>query len=96
MPLPALALTASALRIGLVAYAGYSLYRQIGRAPADFRAEAAMDDLQEGMALRKGNDAVNGSYRWKRTIRLGENGPGLELDASLLGRFRVRRLFQGP
>lgn len=92
MPLPALALAASALRVGLVAYAGYSLYRQIGSAPADFRAEAAMDDLQEGLAIRKGDDALNGSYRWKRTIRVGANGPGMELDASLLGRFRIRRV----
>jgi hypothetical protein len=51
-----------------------------------------MDDLAEGLHFRREDEQVNGGGRFVRTIRLGGNGPGVEIDATALTRIRFRRL----
>jgi hypothetical protein len=34
---------------------------------------------------------VNATARFRRVIRLGQSGPGLEIDATAFGRIRFRR-----
>ena len=92
MALPLAPVATVALRYGAVALATYALTRRIDRAPRDQRAEDAFDDTAEGAALRREPGQVNGAARMKRTIRLGTSGPGIEIDASALGRIRMRRV----
>jgi len=101
MPLPlALApLVPIALRLGAVTAAGFALRRvlvartKVGR--TDQRAEDALDDLDEGLAVHRPADRAedgqtNTAARFRRTLRWGKGG--VELDAALLARLRIRRL----
>lgn len=97
MPLP---LVPIALRLGVMAVAGYAARRALAArtyvARVDQRAEDAMDDLGEGLAAchRAFGDGTgqqsNRSLQVKRVIRWGKSG--IEVDAAVLGRFRMRRL----
>lgn len=92
MPLPLAPIATTALRMGAMAvlvYAVRSLREPLHR---DQRAEDAMDDLGEGVAFRRDDEQVNGAARLKRVVRVGQSGPGIEIDASALGRLRLRRV----
>lgn len=94
MPLPvALAPIARiALRYGAVALAGYALARQIDPGRRCQHAEDAHDRLEEGVTLRREPGQANTTARFRRILRMGGTGPGLEIDASALGRLRVKRV----
>lgn len=92
MPLPLAPIAATALRMGAVALALYAIRSIREPLHRDQRAEDAMDDLGEGLAFRRDGEQLNGGARLKRTIRVGETGPGIEIDASALGRLRFRRV----
>lgn len=98
MPLPLAPLVPFALRLGVVAAAGYAVRRVIaarthsGR--TDIRAEDALDDLAEGLAVHHPADLpenlqTNTTARLRRTIRF--RGKTYEIDAGLIARFRVRK-----
>jgi hypothetical protein len=97
MPLPLGPLAGVALRYGLrygtMAVLAYALTHR-ARSPLrrDQRSEDAMDELGEGVAFRRDDEQVNGGARLRRTIRVGRTGPGVEIDASALGRLRLRRV----
>lgn len=101
MPLPLAPLIPIALRIGAVAAAGFALRRilrgEIHRGRSDQRAEDALDALDDGIGLHQprdraveGGNQANAGMRWRRVIRWGSTG--LEVDAALIGRFRLRRV----
>jgi Ni/Co efflux regulator RcnB len=104
MPLPLAPLAGLALRAGLVAATAYAARRALAaRAAAqktvgrtDQRAEDALDDADEGIALHRPADRLetggqtNLSARLRRTIRWGDRG--VEIDAALIGRFRLRKV----
>ena len=99
MPLPLAPLLPIALRLGAMAAAGLTLRRIVAartkRGRTDQRAEDAMDDLGEGIALhrpadRADNTQTNTAARFRRTLRWGSRG--VEIDAALLARLRIRRL----
>lgn len=94
MPLPLAPVAAVAAKYGAVALAGYMLARRVRRGHLDQQAEDALDGVPEGMtALRPGDrDQANATARFRRVIRLGFDGPGIEIDAAALGRIRVRRV----
>ncbi|ARE40799.1 hypothetical protein RGUI_2658 [Rhodovulum sp. P5] len=94
VPLPIAPIAGVALRYGAVALAAFAItqIRESGLARRDQRAEDAMDDLGEGVCFRRDGEQVNGTARFARTIRMGRNGPGVEIDASALGRLRFRRV----
>jgi hypothetical protein len=92
MALPLAPIAGLALRYGAVAMATYALTRTIDQGRRDQRAEDAFDDLQEGLTVRRDGEQANGTGRFRRVIRLGETGPGVEIDASVLGRVRIRRV----
>ncbi|SIO48629.1 hypothetical protein SAMN05444722_2565 [Rhodovulum sp. ES.010] len=97
MPLPLAPIASVALRYGLrygaVAVAAYALSHR-SRTPLrrDQRAEDAMDEMHEGLHFRREDEQVNSGARFKRTLRFGHDGPGVEIDASALGRVRLRRV----
>ena len=99
MPLPLAPIALFALRTGIVAAAVWGVRQMLTPAPGrtDQRAEDALDDTDEGLALhrprdRRNEDAsqTNAAARFRRTIRWGERG--LEIDAALVGRLRIRKV----
>ncbi|WP_432448263.1 hypothetical protein [Aliiroseovarius marinus] len=92
MALPLAPIAAVALRYGTVAVATYALARSVERGRRDQRAEDALDDAPEGLTARREREQVNTTARMRRVIRLGENGPGFEIDAVSLTRIRFRKV----
>lgn len=94
MALPLAPIAVVAAKYGAVALAGYALARQVQTGRTDQRAEDALDELHEGVSAHRPRDReqVNAAARMRRVIRLGVNGPGVEIDASVLGRIRMRRV----
>ena len=92
MPLPLAPIAGIALRYGVVAVATYAVTRRIERGFYDQRSEDAMNDVNEGLSLRRDKEQVNGTGRFKRTVRFGATGPGVEIDVTALGRIQFRRI----
>lgn len=94
MALPLAPIAGVALRYGAVALAAYVLTRQVGRGRVDQRTEDALDEMPEGITAHRPHDRdqINGAARFRRVVRLGLQGPGVEIDASALGRIRFRRV----
>ena len=92
MALPLVAVAGTAIRVGIFAWGAYALVRRKTIAPKDYRAEFAMDDIVEGAHMRRDQGQANATMRWKRVIRIGSNGPGIELDATGLGRIKFRKV----
>lgn len=92
MPLPLVPIAVYAATLGTAALASYRLARSIGPGRRDQRAEDALDDLPEGLTVRRAEDTAAATGRLKRTIRFGGDGPAIEIDASLLGRVTVRKV----
>ena len=100
MPFPLAPFVPIVIRLGLVAGAGLAAQRlwaattQVGR--TDQRAEDALDDLGEGLAVHRpadraadGGTQTNTAGRIVRTIRIGRRR--IEIDAAFLGRLRIRK-----
>lgn len=94
MALPLVPLATLAAKYGAVALAGYAVARQVQAGRTDQRVEDALDEMEEGVSLHRPRDReqVNGALRLRRVIRLGTHGPGIEIDATALGRLRMRRV----
>lgn len=71
-----------------------AVVRKIHISPMIQDVEDTLDTVDEGVSVRKmdGNRQVNGAVRWKRVVRFGADGPGIEIDASALGRVRWRKV----
>ncbi|MGJ8582977.1 MAG: hypothetical protein ACSHXD_02690 [Marinosulfonomonas sp.] len=92
MPLPIAPIAGFAIRYGAVALATYAVSRRIERAHFDQRGEEAMDDVNEGLSVRRDADQMNSAVRYSRTVRVGKTGPGLEIDVTALGRIRFKKV----
>ncbi len=97
MPLPLVPIAAFALRTGAVAGAVWLIRRSFVTGRTDQRAEDALDELDEGLALHRPADrAIDGARqtnlasRFHRTLRWGDRG--IEIDAALLGRLKIRKV----
>lgn len=96
MPVPLRPIAIAVLRTGVVAAAVWAIRRGVAQGRTDQRAEEALEDLEDGFALHHpadraldGSSQTNGAARYRRTFRW--NGGGVEVDAAMLGRVRVRR-----
>ncbi len=92
MPLPLAPIAGIAIRYGAVAVATYAVTRRVQRGHYDQRAQDAMDDVNEGLSVRREGDQLNSTGRYRRIVRLGTNGPGVEIDVTALGRVRIRKV----
>lgn len=99
MPAPAALapLAWKAAQIGaVVAVTWYAARRQRPEGPRDVWRERVMDEVDEGVETdfeRGSNEArAAGAARFKRTVRVGATGPGVEIDFTSLARLRVRRV----
>ncbi|MGF1657885.1 MAG: hypothetical protein ACFCUS_00465 [Rubrimonas sp.] len=97
MPLPALLTAPLALRLAQLAAAaaiGAALAARRGPERLDIATEDALDRVPEGADLRLDPRAAraDAEARWRRAVRLGSDGPGVEIDLCAVGRLRARRL----
>jgi len=92
MPLPLAPVAGIALRYVVVAFAAFTVARKVERGHFDQRADEAMDDVNEGLTVRREQEQLNTTARYHRAIRLGTNGPGVEIDITALGRIRLRKI----
>jgi hypothetical protein len=96
MPLPLAPIAGIAIRFGSVALAAYAVRRalavKINTGRTDQRAEDALDETDEGIALHRPADRgqTNAAARCRRVIRWGDHG--IEIDASALARVRIRKI----
>lgn len=103
--MPAARLVPVTLRVAVVAataLTAWSVRRALVSAPhpgrMDQRAEDALDDLDEGLALHRtrvlgdagDNRQTNAAARFRRVIRF--RGQRVEIDAGFLGRIRLRQV----
>jgi len=56
------------------------------------RSRPSRDETPEGLTARRDAEQVNATGRLRRVIRFGQDGPGIEIDATALGRVRFRRV----
>lgn len=94
MPLPLAPIAGIAARYGAVALVAYVASRRINRSQTRQSTEDTLDCVNEGIAANRPTDRqqVNASARWRRIVRLGRTGPGIEIDATVLGRLKFRKI----
>jgi hypothetical protein len=86
----------TALRLG--AMAAFAVYAARARTsqPKDAEHEHVLDGLRDGLEAAphaaEAERAYHGRGRFRRVIRLGTDGPGVEIDAAALARLRLRRV----
>ncbi|PIV73960.1 MAG: hypothetical protein COW55_11060 [Rhodobacteraceae bacterium CG17_big_fil_post_rev_8_21_14_2_50_65_11] len=90
MPIAIPPLAGIAVRYAGVALVGYALARGTARGRRDERLEDIMDATPEGATLHSEAGQVNAGLRWRRLFRPGPAARGLELDATLLARLKLR------
>ena len=93
LAIPPLAWTA----LRLSAMAALAVYAARARSePKHAEHEHVLDEIHEGLAAAphraEAERAMHGNGRFRRTIRLGPGGPGIEIDAAALARVRLRRV----
>lgn len=79
-----------AVRYAAFALAGYALAKGLPKGEPDARAEAAMNDLPDGLGVSSDDGAARASGRLRRSFRLGAQG--VKIDAGFLARLKVSRL----
>jgi hypothetical protein len=92
MPLPLAPLAGVAIRYGAVALVAYGVKRALRPGRIDQRAEDALDDVDEGLAVHRPPDRgqTSTSARFRRVFRFGETA--IEIDVAALGRLRIRKV----
>jgi len=93
MALPLAPIAFTLARYGAVAVFAYGVARQLQRSEIHQENEDALDRVPEGLTASRPLDRqqVNASARFRRIIRFGRSGPGLEVDGAALGRLRFRK-----
>lgn len=83
------------LRLGAVTAVAIYAARGRNSQPKDAHHERVLDDLPEGLRAAshraEAETAMHSHGRFRRVVRFGRDGPGIEIDAAALGRIRVRR-----
>ena len=92
MPLPLVPIAVYAATYGSLALATWKVAQKVERGRRDQRAEDALDDVQEGLTIRRETDQANGTARILRVFRFSDDGSAFELDATLLGRVKFKKV----
>jgi len=92
MALPLAPLVGVALRYGAIALAAYAATRLVPKLRHDEARDDILDGIDEGLEARRGARQVNITGRWKRTIRIRPSGPGIEIDATMFSRLKVKKV----
>ena len=99
MPAPA-ALAPVAWKVAqfgaVAAVAWYAARKRRPAGPREIWREHVLDTVEEGVetdfSRSTGEARAGAAVRWKRGVRLGLDGPGVEIDISGLARVKLRRL----
>lgn len=95
-PLALSPLALTALRVGAIAAIAIYAARKRHVMARNLKREDTLDAVEEGLELAGGRTDDTAQYdasgRVRRTIRLGNAGPGVELDLTALARLRLRRV----
>lgn len=89
-----------AAQLGAIAaisfYAARRHRRQDVVEPRDIWRETALNDLPEGVETEASHNDGEGRLaaagKFKRGVRIGANGPGIEMEIAAITRFRFRKL----
>ncbi|MEM6670118.1 MAG: hypothetical protein AAF661_12975 [Pseudomonadota bacterium] len=85
------------IAVGGVALAGAVM--RASRAPSSVVRDDMLDETPDGVSVRRESvdraEQATALGRWRRTIRLGTRGPGVEIDLSGMVRGRVRPVRRG-
>jgi hypothetical protein len=92
MALPLAPIAGIALRYAAVAGAAYLVTRRLERGRLSQPVEDEMDDTPEGVTARHDEGQMNAAARLRRVIRFGHSGPGVSVDATILGRVKMERV----
>lgn len=92
MAIPFTPIAVAALRYGAVAAIAYAAAQRARPRRIDPAAETAMEALPEGARVGHAPGQLNATARWRRAVRMGAQGPGMEIDLSALARLRLRRI----
>lgn len=92
MVLPLAPIAGIALRYGAVALATYAATKAIPQLRRDQRTEDALDDVEEGVQMRRDANQANATARFRRVVRMGKTGPGVEVDFTTLSRVRFKKV----
>ena len=92
MPLPLAYIARFAMKYGAVALVTYATIRTVGQLPRPQPTEDALDQVNEGLDLRRNHEELNAAGRLRRIISLSKIGRGVEIDATALIRVRLRKV----
>jgi hypothetical protein len=92
MPLPLAYIAGFAIKYGAVALVTYAAIRTVGQLPKSQPTEDALDQVNEGLDLRRNPEDLNAAGRLRRIISLSKTGRGIEIDATALIRVRLRKV----
>lgn len=94
MPLPLVPIAGVALKYGGVALTAWLVARRVGSARVDQRGEDALDEMPEGLGLRRPRDRAqtNATGRFLRRVHLPGMARTVEIDAAFYARFRARKI----
>lgn len=92
MAIPFTPIAVAALRYGAVAAIAYAAAHRARPRKIDPAAEAAMETLPHGLRVGHAPGQLNATTRWRRVLRLGAGGPGMEVDLGAIARLRLRRV----
>ena len=95
MALPLAPLAVAALKYGSVAATVYGLTKTIHIGRTDQQSEDALDRVSEGVSAHRPKDRAgqgNATARFRRIVRIGPRGPGVEIDIAGLARMKVRKV----
>jgi len=80
------------MKYGAFALVTYAAIRTVGQLPKSQPTEDALDQVNEGLDLRRNHEELNAAGRLRRIISLGKTGRGVEIDATALIRVRLRKV----
>jgi hypothetical protein len=80
------------MKYGAFALVTYAAMRTVGQLPKSQPTEDALDQVNEGLDLRRNHEELNAAGRLRRIISLSKTGRGVEIDATALIRVRLRKV----
>ena len=92
MPLPLAYIAGFAMKYVAFALVTYAAIRTVGQLPKSQPTEDALDQVNEGLDLRRNHEELNAAGRLRRIISLSKTGRGVEIDATALIRVRLRKV----
>ena len=92
MALPLAPLAGVALKYGAIALVAYAVTRLVPKSHCDQAQDSILDGIKEGLEARRDAKQVNITGRWRRTVRILPSGPGIEIDATMFSRLKVKKV----